>query len=327
MPEYPEISVIIPAYNTGSHLGSCLDSVLGQSFADWELIICDDGSTDETGKIADEYAETDSRIKVIHKANAGVSAARNSCLDVAKGRYVAFVDADDTLDKDYLNGLLSHAKEHDADITQCSFRFVKDNGERSADPYAADAIYKSRDGIMEAYFSGPVGDIRVSVWAKLFRRDLFDDIRFDTDLRLFEDAYYVYECCKKAETVFSFSEPLYFYRQHNDSTMCSRLTEIYPDYFAMFDMQKTDYANSAIIRKKIEAREAAVALWLMRLMVRDGKKRDLWILRKNALRVTNDVHFSHAPFLLKLKLAGVALVPHLYFAMLKKKVASNNEKN
>ena len=70
MPEYPEITVIIPAYNAGDHLGACLDSVLGQSFTDWELIICDDGSTDDTGKISDRYSEYDSRIKVIHKANA-----------------------------------------------------------------------------------------------------------------------------------------------------------------------------------------------------------------------------------------------------------------
>ena len=323
--EYPEISVIIPAYNVQSYLGCCLDSVLGQSFTDWELIICDDGSTDDTGKICDEYAESDRRIKVIHKAKSGVSAARNSCLDMAKGRYIAFVDADDILDKDYLNGLLSHAKKHDADITQCSFCFVNEDGERSADPYAADSVYSSGDEIIEAYFNGPVGDIRVSVWAKLFRRDLFDDIRFDTELRIFEDAYYVYECCRKAGTVSSFSVPLYFYRQHEGSTMGSRMHEIYPDYFKVFERQKEDNRDKKTIYGKILRREAENALWLMRIMTASGRKRELWDIRKAVLASAGKGIFSSPPVSVRSKLLGMTVMPHVYFAMLRKRIKEDNE--
>lgn len=325
MPEYPEITVIIPAYNAGDHLGACLDSVLGQSFTDWELIICDDGSTDDTGKISDRYSESDSRIKVIHKANAGVSAARNSCLDLAEGRYIAFVDADDTLDKDYLNELLNNAEKHGADITQCSFCFVNEKGERSSDPYASDSVYTSGDEIMEAYFSGPVGEIRVSVWAKLFRRDLFDGIRFDTGLRIFEDAYYVYECCRKAGTVCSFSAPLYFYRQHEDSTMGSRMHEIYPDYFAVFARQKRDNRDKKTIYGNILRREAENALWLMRIMAAPGRKQEFWNVRKSLLDSAGSGIFFCRAAGIRLKLFCVALMPHIYYALLKKDCL-NNEK-
>ena len=325
MPEYPEITVIIPAHNAGAHLEACLDSVLGQSFTDWELIICDDGSTDDTGKISDRYSESDSRIKVIHKANAGVSAARNSCLDLAEGRYIAFVDADDTLDKDYLDELLNSAEKHGADITQCSFCFVNEKGERSADPYASDSVYTSGDEIMEAYFSGPVGDIRVSVWAKLFRRDLFDGIRFDTGLRIFEDAYYVYECCRKAGSVCIFSAPLYFYRQHKGSTMGSRMHEIYPDYFTVFARQKRDNLNKKTIYGNILRREAENALWLMRIMAASGRKRELWDIRNRVLDSAGTGIFSSVPVGVRSKLLGMTIVPHIYFAMLKKRIKEENE--
>ena len=321
----PEITVIVPAYNVEKYLAECLDSVICQTFTGWELIVADDGSSDRTGAVADEYAAKDGRIRVVHLSNQGVSAARNACLDMAEGRYIAFVDADDTLDKDYLNELLSCAEKHGADITQCSFCFVNENGERSADPYAADSVFMSGDEIMEAYFSGPVGNIRVSVWAKLFRRDLFDGIRFDTGLRIFEDAYYVYECCRKAGTVFSFSEPLYFYRQHKDSTMGSRMHEIYPDYFTVFARQKNDNRDKKTIFRKILRREAENALWLMRIMAASGRKRELWDIRKRVLDSAGTGIFSSAPVSVRSKLLGMMVMPHIYFAMLRKRIKEDNE--
>ena len=322
----PEISIIIPAYNAQLYLAECLSSVVSQTFSDWELIIADDGSSDKKGEIADRYAEKDSRIKVIHSINRGVSASRNACIDIAQGRYLSFVDADDILEPDYLNELIGYAKKYDADITQCSFSFIYNEGEKKEDTYAKDSVFHSRDEIIKAYFNGPVGDIRVSVWAKLFKRGSFRDIRFDTGLRVYEDAYYVYECCRKAVTVCSFSSALYNYRQHEGSAMSLRLPEIYPDYFTVFEKQRNDYRDEGGIRKSIIRREVENAFWLIRIMLSEGKEQEIWNIRKAALKLAGPLYFSSLPILLKFKMTGIAVMPHIYFALLRKRIFADNEK-
>ena len=234
----PEISIIVPVYNGEQYLSECLDSVKNQSFSDWELIISDDGSDDRTADIADRYAESDKRIQVIRLNRVGVSAARNSGIELSKGNYIAFVDSDDLLAPEYLSRMLSLAKSENADIVQCSFCFIDEKENRTPDQGGIDAVFTGQDEILEAYSNGPLGDIRVSVWAKLFRREMFSDIRFSQDIRIYEDAFYVYQCCRKAGKVYSFSEPLYLYRQRGDSVMHSGLSECYSDYFQVLDTQR-----------------------------------------------------------------------------------------
>ena len=322
----PDISVIIPVHDAEKYLPACLDSVLSQTFTDWELIIADDGSKDRSGEIADSYAAADGRIKVFHAENRGVSAARNACIERSRGRYLAFVDADDYLEPDYLKALFELAIKNEADITQCSFCFVNAGGSKTSDPCSFDSVLRDSHEITEAYFSGPTGNVRVSVWAKLFRRELLTDIRFDQSLRVYEDALFVYECCKMAKTVISTDVPLYLYRQHESSTMHLRLTGIYLDYFKVFEIQREDLRDERPLIRKIAVREAECALWLIRVMITEGKSSELWILRKKALGVTGKVLSSSAPLLLITKLTGLALMPHLYFALVKRRIISENEK-
>ena len=312
----PEITVIVPAYNAEKYLRTCLESVIGQTFTSWELIIADDGSSDRTGEIADGYAAKDARIKVIHTARQGVSAARNACIEAAEGRYLAFVDADDILEPDYLKELFDKAEESGADIVQCSF-FVVSGENKTPDSNPVDKTYEDKDSLMRAFFAGTHGDIRDSVWAKLFRREAFADIRFDTGLSIYEDGYYVYQCLKKSGKAVCFGTPLYQYVQHGNSTTHSSLDEKYEGYFAMFGKLKSDFADDGFIRKRISNREAETALWLMRIMVNNGNKKAAWELRKRAVAAAGDVIRSSAPFALKLKLIGVTIMPHIYFAMLK----------
>jgi len=327
MPELnPEITVIVPAYNAVLYLPECLDSIIGQTFTNWELIIADDGSSDGTRNIADEYAAKDSRIKVFHLPKQGVSCARNAGLENARGNYITFVDADDLLEPDYLKELYSHAKQNSADITQCSFVHVEGQGNVSPDPDANDSILKDRNEILHAHFRGQQGDIRVSVWAKLFRRAAFADIRFDTGLRVYEDAWYVYQCCRKAAIACSFKMPLYRYIERKTSVTHSALTEIWPDYFTMYERQKAECSGDLAICKNIDRREAETGLWLMRIAFREGKADLAWSLRKKTLGITWPVLWSGAPFGMKLKLIAVALMPHVYFAKLKKRAARDNEK-
>ena len=312
----PEITVIVPAYNAEKYLRTCLESVTGQTFTFWELIIADDGSTDSTGAIADEYAAKDGRIKVLHLNRHGVSAARNACIDAANGKYLAYVDADDLLEPDYLKALYEKSEESNADITQCSF-YVDADGNKIPDTNPVDKTYEKAGSAMRAFFEGSHGDIRDSVWAKLFRREAFADIRFDTGLNIYEDGYYVYQCLKKAGKVVSFGTPLYHYVQHGNSTTHSGIDEKYEGYFAMFGKLKSDFADDSFIRKRISNREAETALWLMRIMVNNGNKKAAWDLRKRAMGAAGNVIWSQAPFKIKLKLTGVTIMPHIYFAMLK----------
>lgn len=120
-------SIIIPIYNTAPYLRQCLDSILSQTIADWEAILVDDGSTDNSGAIADEYAALDDRFRVLHQGNQGQAAARNRGLGVAKGEYMAFVDADDSLESNYLEQLLAHIE--DVDVVQAGYQRVTPEGD------------------------------------------------------------------------------------------------------------------------------------------------------------------------------------------------------
>lgn len=318
----PKVSIIIPAYNTGRYLGKCIQSVLCQTFRDWELFIIDDGSEDDTYETALRFSEDDDRIKAIHTENRGVSSARNTCLDLISGEYYCFIDSDDTVEPQYLETLVSLAEEHSADIAQCSFRLINENGKESPDPYKISSIYPDNAGIIRAFFEGPVGHIRVSIWSKLFRREKFQDIRFDRDLKVCEDALYVYCCCRIADVVACDEREIYNYYQRDDSAMHSRLPEIYKDYFAVFEKQFDDYKDDSKIRRKIVRRNVENSLWLLRIMITEGKEQELWNIRKAALKNSADLFFSNAPFKLKVKLTGLAMVPHLYFALLRKKAVS-----
>ena len=321
----PLVSVIIPAFNAEKYLSVCLDSVLAQTFNDWELIIADDGSTDKTGSISDDYASKDGRIQVIHTAKSGVSAARNACIERARGKYLAFIDADDRMTPDYLYELVEHAEDSGADITQCSFFFVDEAGKTTPDPDSVDAGYAEHVDIIKAYFEGSQGFIRTSVWAKLFRREVFGDLRFDPSLRVYEDACYVYEACKMANTVYCFKKTLYYYLQHGQSTTHAKMREIYTDFFTLFDRQRFDFQFVPFIRKKLAVREAETYLWLMRILTGQDDKIELWDLRKRVKGIYKDVIFSSSPLFIKLKLTGVMLMPHLYFALLKGRAKTYHE--
>ena len=172
---------------------------------------------------------------------------------------------------------------------------------------------------MRAFFNGTVGDIRVGTWAKLFRRDKFGKVRFDANLRVYEDALYTYQCCRIAQKAVTIGNKLYNYLQREGSAMNSRLPEIYSDYFTVFDKQSEDYKDDSFISKRIARRRTETSLWLMGIVIKAGKEGDFWMLRKSALNDYSEVVFSSSPFGLKLKLTGLAVMPHIYLAMLKRR--------
>lgn len=178
----PKISIISPVYNAEKYIHKCVDSIMAQTFTDWELILVDDGSPDTSGAICDQYASQDSRIRVIHKQNGGVSAARQTGLDAAQGEYVIHADPDDWVEPTMLEELYVKAKVEDADMVICDFYVNKGNNQtyRKQEPSSMDHIT-----VMNELFVHLHG----SCWNKLVRKSCFVEyeIRFTSWLSFCED--------------------------------------------------------------------------------------------------------------------------------------------
>ena len=184
------LSVIIPVYNVEPYLEKCLDSVLKQTYKDMEILIIDDGSTDRSGAISDEYAAKDSRIRVFHTENRGLSAARNLGLDNAVGGYIGFVDSDDWIEPDMYEVLLKKAEETGADIVECGV--FKEYPDKTVEHQRPDRVmYK-----IEAIRALVNRELSNSVWNKVWVKSCYFNIRFPEG-RLYEDVaitYRIFDC-------------------------------------------------------------------------------------------------------------------------------------
>lgn len=206
-----KFSVLIPVYNVESYLCRCLDSLKKQSYSDWECILIDDGSSDGSGIICDEYAHKDNRFKVIHKKNGGVSSARNVGLDLAKGEWVIFVDADDWVSDDFFD-----IDDTSADIIERPY-FVVDEKGKVLSQYCP----SSRRSInnKEEMFNFFVRERTNALWNKVFRLDLIRDVRFDENVCIGEDFLFYLETIKRVK-YYEFSlKGAYFYMQRLGSAM------------------------------------------------------------------------------------------------------------
>lgn len=175
----PKISVIVPVYNVEQYLPRCIDSILVQTFTDFELLLIDDGSTDSSGDICDEYAKKDNRIRVFHKKNGGVSSARNVGLDNAKGEWLAFIDSDDTVDTEYL----SLNESEDADIIEKGFTVCDEFGNVIRHSHVTDKCISSQEEFFRIYVNNWIGPL----WNKLIRRSIVKNSHFNTDVQIGED--------------------------------------------------------------------------------------------------------------------------------------------
>ncbi len=177
----PEISIIIPIYNTEKYLVRCLDSIKAQNFTDWECILVNDGSTDNSEALCERYADEDSRFRLINKINGGVSSARNAGLDVAKGTWIAFVDSDDFVDPDYLT---IPENLQNCDIVQKSYDKLKKKGQTKCHlPFRDGCILNDRI-LLHRFF---INKRNNALWDKIFKRTLIGDVRFDTSIAIGED--------------------------------------------------------------------------------------------------------------------------------------------
>ena len=211
----PKISIIVPVYKVEKYLNRCVDSILAQTFRDFELIMIDDGSPDNCGLICDEYARKDKRIQVLHQKNGGVSSARNYGLDIANGEYIMFVDSDDWIHPQMLELLYHAVITHNSKLSICSYKSA--------------TTYKPMDSILDASISlWNTEELYVSMtinaivpWAKLFHTSLLKSVRFPLNVR-FEDERTIYKALFQTTQIPYVNHPLYFYFTNPDGFMNTR---------------------------------------------------------------------------------------------------------
>ena len=222
-----KLSIIIPVYNTGEYLRACLDSVLMQTMDDWELILIDDGSRDNSGAICDEYAEKDARIRVIRKENEGVSVARNLGLSLAKGEYIGFVDSDDQIDPGTFEAMYAAAKNSGADIVMCDAVTVYGDGRTELDTITQ--LQESGWSVKETWTSSLLTELAGAVWRCIYRRELLEKhrIRFPEGLRFSEDRIFNLYTMGYADGVAYCKAPYYRRLMRQGSAV----HKFYPDYF------------------------------------------------------------------------------------------------
>ena len=205
-----KISVIIPVYNVAPYLAKCLDSVINQTFTDLQIIVVDDGSTDEGGKICDEYAAKDKRIEVYHRKNEGLSAALNFGLSVVKGEYIAQVDSDDALHPKMYEILYNTMKQYDADMTCCKWSSdEKDVAEVDSAVFTVHQLNPRKD------FKEFLSLTKVYRWNKLYKIELFKDCKYPEG-HVYE-SFYIHRIAYYSSCAVMVDLPLYYYRMREGS--------------------------------------------------------------------------------------------------------------
>ena len=208
----PTVSIIVPVYNAEKFLNRCVDSILGQEYRDFELILVDDGSRDMSGSICDAYAKTDERVVVIHKENSGVSDTRNQGIERAKGTYLQFVDSDDWLTPDATKLIVRAAEEHGCDMVISDFyRVVGDMVSRKGD-IESDCVI-DREEFASFMMENPADYYYGVLWNKLYRRDLVNrfGIRMDAEISWCEDFMFNLEYIRHARRFYALHTPIYYY--------------------------------------------------------------------------------------------------------------------
>jgi len=235
------ISVIIPVYKVEKYVEKCIQSVINQTYENLQIILVDDGSPDNCGKICDEYAKKDHRIEVIHKSNGGLSDARNKGLEIAKGEYIGFVDSDDYIEADMYEVLYNLLKQYNADVSICNFYTVSQgkisikNAENGIKEYNRIEILKEilLDKNIQSY-----------AWNKLYKKELFDEIKYPIGKK-YEDIGTTFFLLEKCNKVVVTGKSEYYYINRQDSIVNNVTESTITDYIELI-IQRYDYIEENI---------------------------------------------------------------------------------
>ncbi len=313
MEKKPLISVVVPVYNVEGYLSATVDSLLAQSYENIEILLVDDGSTDNSPAVCDEYASRDSRVRVIHKQNGGVSSARNAALDIARGEYIAFCDSDDTVEPDIYERLYKSLVENEADISVCGFSFIYPDKKISSDRgniINLDCEQALSGMLIGRHFEG-------HLWNKLFLRSLIGDIRMDTDIHVYEDLLFVFSVMMRAGRVCYDSTPCYNYYMRESSVCHTPLTEKQISAHCACEKIRALVENEGLSTLTPYV-DAATVICNMRYVSRlsynrQGRREFAKFAKRNIRRSLNRRSLSHLGGMMKIRALIAAVSLHIYY--------------
>ncbi len=254
MKESPLVSVIVPVYNVEKFLKDCVDSIRTQTYGNLEIILVDDGSPDASGKLCDEFAKQDSRVRVVHKANGGLNMARKSGFKVSTGAWIAFVDSDDVIDSRYISALLEASHVYKTEVSVCGFAYFQDNINK--DEKEPSFTFRTKDEVTKLYLTDTRPDnifFLQTAWAKLFSRRLIEGVDWsECDYRSNEDELMSIYYYRDIRSGVSFvNSQLYHYRQNPDSIMGKAAVE-YKNYYKGQMISRIEFLEH-VYRKRLAA--------------------------------------------------------------------------
>lgn len=311
-------SFVMPAYNTCKYISRSIESVLSQNYSNWELIVINDGSTDSTPQIIEEYSKKDSRIKYVSIPNSGVSHARNLGIELAKGDYIGFIDSDDWISSDMLSILVEHIYFKEPDIIQFLYTLVdiEKYTEKQVDlGYDKNISFVGNDNVVWAYFEGKIS---TSACNKMFKRAILSDLRFCEEMKIGEDDDFVYRYSRKIEKALLISNNLYYYLQTPNSAMRSVISE--KDFQPMntVEMQLLDYTDNETIRNLIIKRKVYLCIDLAMKIVKSEMMEEK--LDEIGRQIKKYLwHIIKSDYLMKIKVASILLSinPNLFIKLFK----------
>lgn len=210
------ISAIVPVYNVENYLKQCLESIINQTYQHLEIILIDDGSLDNSGKICDEFASRDARIKVFHKKNEGVSSARNTGIENASGKWIAFIDSDDWIEKEYFETMMNYAKSEDASVVLCAYNKIWGNEVEKINVNSEKKEYNANEYLIKTL--NPQTGFGFC-HMKLIKKECIGDLRFNQNLVVGEDALFNIQLSKNIKKAFFCDSEIYNYRNNSNSVV------------------------------------------------------------------------------------------------------------
>lgn len=209
------VTIIVPIYNVEKYLKECIESIINQTYKNLEIILVNDGSTDDSLKICMDYKEKDKRIVIINKINGGLSDARNKGIDAANGKYICFVDSDDYISSTYVELLYNEARKNNTDIVLCGIKNVNDEKKILSEYGYKKNIVKSGKELLFDYYQENGVEVIVA-WNKLYKRELFNTYRYNVG-KIHEDEFLTYKILYNLDKVSIISDKLYYYRKNDTS--------------------------------------------------------------------------------------------------------------
>lgn len=316
-----KLSIIIPVFNVEEYLPKCIESVVNQTYDNLEILLINDGSTDNSGVICDNFAHKDERVKVVHKENGGLSAARNLGLSLATGHYIAFLDSDDYIDSEMYETLVDALENADADIAACGFKEIYQN-KTIVNSHTNSVTIYDKVGAVNSLFA-ETKNVRFEVWNKVFKKEIIGSIRFK-DRQIFEDVYFDRNVFLKMNSLVYVDKPMHNYLKERVGNTNSYFNENKLCIFKELDDFAEELKNNEMI--EVSNRMSAFALHTTISLYCNAMKLNASKDIKSKLKKQHykyHYQFKDNHYVCKKRSWIFLKFPHLYFSIYKLKNFKN----